>query len=247
MGLFSRSQEEKLIRRAAGGDRPSAERLVKAHQDSVYAYLLRLSGRPEVAEDVVQEAFIRVLTNLDRFDSRYRFSTWLFTIARRIYINATMKKRPSLDSGGMLELRADPSPRSDQTEQSELDAAARMSLDAALARLPEEQREVVVLFHQFDWPLWLIAEQLGMPVGTVKSHLHRARTRLRELMRAVEPTPEPRTATLVSGLRLVRSIVTRRHEGPASAEPAASPAKPGATGRSGGRDAHRGGGGGTSA
>ncbi|MEM9373589.1 MAG: sigma factor, partial [Planctomycetota bacterium] len=63
---MDRSQEADLITRAAGGDRTAAGDLIRAHQQSVYAYLLRMSGRPDVAEDIVQEAFVRVLNNLHR-------------------------------------------------------------------------------------------------------------------------------------------------------------------------------------
>ena len=74
------------------------EALIAAHQEALYAFMLRLSGKPHVAEDVVQEAFVRVLRNIDRFDTRFRFSTWLFTIAKRLYVNAMQKHRPAYDT-----------------------------------------------------------------------------------------------------------------------------------------------------
>ncbi|MEO1130910.1 MAG: sigma factor, partial [Planctomycetota bacterium] len=73
---MERAEEVRTIELATAGDRAAAEKLIRAHQASLYAYILRLSGRPDVAEDVVQDAFVRVLTNLHRFDPRYRFSTW---------------------------------------------------------------------------------------------------------------------------------------------------------------------------
>jgi RNA polymerase sigma-70 factor, ECF subfamily len=90
--------ERALIRKAKRGDAASIERLIRSHQEPLFAFMLRLSGRPDVAEDMVQEAFVRVLRNLDRFDDRFRFSTWLFTIARRLYVNHLQKHRPSYDS-----------------------------------------------------------------------------------------------------------------------------------------------------
>ena len=95
---MTRREEQQLIERAAAGDRQAAEACIRAHQQSLFAYLLRLSGRPEMAEDLVQEAFVRVLTNLDRFDPRFRFSTWLFTIAKRLYMNACQRLKPAYDS-----------------------------------------------------------------------------------------------------------------------------------------------------
>ena len=150
-------REQKLIRNAAAGDREAAGELVKLHQTSVYAYILRLSGRADVAEDIVQEAFVRVLTNLDRFDPQYRFSTWLFTIARRVFLNACEKRKPVFDS----ERVGDASGRSCGTNQAweeiEHQVHTRDAVQKALMTLSLEQREVVVLFHQHDWPIWLIA------------------------------------------------------------------------------------------
>jgi RNA polymerase sigma-70 factor (ECF subfamily) len=91
---MKRLQEQQLIARAKAGEAAAVAELIRCHQDSLYAFMLRMTGRPEVAEDVVQEAFVRVLKNLDRFDPRYRFSTWLFTIAKRLYVNWSQKFRP---------------------------------------------------------------------------------------------------------------------------------------------------------
>ena len=182
---MNKSDEQRLIKRAAAGDRAGAEDLVKYHQRSLYAYMVRMSGRPDVAEDIVQEAFVRVLTNLDRFDPKFRFSTWLFTIARRLYINHAERKRPmaagELCGSWMGKGAAPEAP----PEQDESGRAARDELQRGLMKLSIDQREVLVLFHQHEWPIWLIAEHLGMPEGTIKSHLHRGRQRLREVLIAM--------------------------------------------------------------
>jgi RNA polymerase sigma-70 factor (ECF subfamily) len=190
---MNRTQEQKLIRRAAAGDRGSAELLIQTHQRSVYAFVLRMSGRPDVAEDVVQEAFVRVLTHLDRFNTEYRFSTWLFTIARRVYLNKCEKKQPRSGADEAIQtVRVDSdgaSVHEEEADEREYRTITRVRLEDALQKLTFEQREVVVLFHQHEWPLWLIAEQLEIPLGTVKSHLHRGRMRLRELMTAPIAVP----------------------------------------------------------
>jgi len=179
---MDRDTEYGLIRRALEGDREAAADLVRGHQASLYAYILRLCGRPEMAEDVVQDAFVRVLTNLDRFDPRFRFSTWLFTIAKRLYVNANQKLKPSYDSdtvGSRRGYGGDWGEPGIRTVDEEVAGNARAALDRALVCLTPEQREVVVLFYQLDWPVAQIAEYLGMPEGTVKSHLYRGRKRLR--------------------------------------------------------------------
>jgi RNA polymerase sigma-70 factor, ECF subfamily len=177
---MTRQQERTLLARAARGDRDAAAECIQAHQGPLYAYILRMCGKPELAEDVVQEAFVRVLSNLDRFDPRYRFSTWLFTIARRVYLNTQQRKRaiPNSDLIGRLESKPDLMRETNYADR----AYTNTRLDRALAQLSDTQREVIVLFHQLDWPIALIAKHLDMPEGTVKSHLHRGRNRLRVLL-----------------------------------------------------------------
>lgn len=183
MPMLEKSSEHTLIRRARKGDGTAIEALIKAHQEALYAFMLRMSGRPDVAEDIVQEAFVRVLKNLDRFDTRFRFSTWLFTIAKRLYVNAMQKHKPTYDSDVVGD-------RQEQTDNSPGGAIARAesmsnlrtTIDAALEKLAPLQREIVLLFHQQNWPITDIAVYLDMPEGTVKSHLHRARRRMRSVI-----------------------------------------------------------------
>ena len=186
MGRMERAEEIRVIERAVAGDRQAAERLIREHQASLFAYILRLSGRREVAEDVVQDAFVRVLTNLHRFDPRFRFSTWLFTIAKRLYVNANQKLRPVYDSdtvgaaGGDLEEPITPAVERESV------AAARSALDEALLTLTPDQREIVILFYQHEWPIAQIATHMGMPEGTIKSHLHRGRAKMRRAIESSE-------------------------------------------------------------
>jgi len=178
----TKGEEQALIKRAAGGDKAAAEGLIRAHQQSLFAYLLRVSGKPELAEDMVQEAFVRVLANLERFDPRFRFSTWLFTIGKRLLVNSLQRHRPHYDTD-VINIRvgraATPAADASREESAE---HVHDALQAALMELPPEQREILVLFHQFDWPIWLIAQHLEMPEGTVKSHLHRGRRKMRVLL-----------------------------------------------------------------
>ena len=179
---MTRSEERTLIEGACAGDHVAAEKLIRAHQGSLYAYMLRQCNRPEVAEDIVQDAFVRALTNLERFDFRFRFSTWLFTIAKRLYVNACQKHKPAYDSDvvGAFEGRGH-LPEA-PTIDDEVTRNAKLALREALLSLTEEQREIIVLFHQLDWPISLIAEYMDMPEGTVKSHLHRGRQKMRRLL-----------------------------------------------------------------
>lgn len=194
--------ERKLIRRVLDGDRAAAEELVRTHQGSLYGYMLRLSGRPDVAEDVVQEAFVRALSNLHRYDERFRFSTWLFTIAKRLYVNARQRLAPSYDTDAMG-AAADRTSFTrgggfDEGDDGAESFAASGELQSALGCLSEDQREAVVLFYQLEWSVEQIGDHLELPVGTVKSHLHRARARLRTALEN-----QPAVAAWMRGAREV--------------------------------------------
>ncbi|MGD9790575.1 MAG: RNA polymerase sigma factor [Phycisphaerales bacterium] len=182
MATMSRATERRVIRRCLRGDRGAAESLVRAHQASLFAFMLRMCGKRDLAEDIVQDAFVKALTNLDRFDSQFRFSTWLFTIARRTYYNHLERRSAVRASDEMLEAARG----GGETSESELErddrARLRGDMEQAILELTEVQRTIVLLFYQHDWPVWLVAQHLGLPEGTVKSHLHRARLKLRELL-----------------------------------------------------------------
>lgn len=180
MAMMLKSSEHALIRKAKAGNGKAIEALIRGHQEALYAFMLRMSGRPDVAEDIVQEAFVRVLKNLDRFDSRFRFSTWLFTIAKRLYVNAMQKHKPAYDSDAVGEHQGESTWPGGEAARTETMRNARTVIDFALAELAPLQREVILLFHQQNWPITEIALYLDMPEGTVKSHLHRARKRMKE-------------------------------------------------------------------
>jgi len=177
--MMRKTVEVQLIRRAKNGDGRAVEALIRAHQDALYAFILRMCGRPHLAEDIVQEAFVRVLGNLDRFDARYRFSTWLFTIAKRLYVNSVQKQRPTYDTETVNAQHGGQASPVGASSRAETMTNIRQLLDVALTKLNEQQREIVLLFHQQNWSIAAIAHHLHMPEGTVKSHLHRARKRMR--------------------------------------------------------------------
>ena len=184
--MMTKSNERALIRKAKKGDGDAIAALIRAHQNALYAFMLRMTGKPDVAEDVVQEAFVRVLKNLDRFDTRFRFSTWLFTIAKRLYMNQLQKHCPSFESEIVEIWQGDHRKPEVPVIDIEVMENARLAIDEALMTLSEQQREIVLLFHQQNWPIADIAEHLDMPEGTIKSHLHRARKRMKKTIESDE-------------------------------------------------------------
>jgi RNA polymerase sigma-70 factor (ECF subfamily) len=217
---MTRAHEHMLIRLVLGGDEAAATELIRAHQGALFGFLVRLSSRRDLAEDVMQEAFVKALQHLHRFDFEHRFSTWLFTIARRVYWNVMEKHTPKAVGDALEGLHESQLAKESSWGQAAPQVAeglelqeertrSAMVLQAALLELPPVQREIVILFHQQGWPIALLASTLGMPEGTIKSHLHRARVRLRELV------------TLADGDRVVPhrpSQLSNAHSGDTHAE-----------------------------
>ena len=181
----SREREVQLIGRARGGDRIALRELVDLHKDRLFAFIWRMVRDHHEAEDICQDAFLKAFASLDTFSVEYRFSTWLFTIGYRVCLNRLRRKRPfsgDLDFSAMAsEDGASPS----ATLESEEAGRVRASVWSAVDRLSPPQRATILLFYRNDFGCQEIARVLQLPLATVKSHLHRARARLRELLEAL--------------------------------------------------------------
>lgn len=147
--------------------------LVAAHGPAVYALCRRLTPDPD---DCYQEIWEKVFRALPRFDPGGAASvrTWILTIAHRHLVD---RHRRRLVRGQVLPLGEHAATGPDASEAAEARQGLRR-LERALERLPADQRRIVVLHHVHGLPLEAIAETEGVPVGTVKSRLHRARARL---------------------------------------------------------------------
>jgi len=185
--------DEQLVERLQAGDRPAAEQLVRRYTTPLYNFAYRFTGNREEAQEVAQEALLKALKNVDRFDPRYKFSSWVFRITRNHAIDRKRRKRPSseLNEG----ITADPGhadPDGGGTRSPE--HGAMMSeqnemLHRALAQLGEKYREIIVLYHFSGLSYTDIAETLQIPQGTVMNRLFRARRKLRdEMLRLQEAT-----------------------------------------------------------
>jgi RNA polymerase sigma-70 factor (ECF subfamily) len=162
------------------------DRLIEQYQHRLLRYLVYLSGNRELAEDLFQETWIRVLERGHQYDGKHEFSTWLYAVARNLTIDYLRKKSPlSLD--GLMEDEehgplepADTGPMAwevvQQHEQAEL-------ISAALISIPAEYRETVVLRFQEGLALEEIATVTGAPLGTVKSRLYRGLNMLMPLLK----------------------------------------------------------------
>lgn len=167
-----------LVASARAGDMRSFERLYRLHAGRVMGVCLRMCRRRDVAEDCVQQTFVRAWRNLGAFEGRSAFGTWL----HRIAVNEVLTY--SRNHGTRTEAAAD----ADVTEEDaaapagEFDAAEVVDVERALASLPEGARHVVVLQAVYGYSHEEVADMLGIAVGTCKAQLHRGRKLLRERM-----------------------------------------------------------------
>jgi RNA polymerase sigma-70 factor, ECF subfamily len=168
--------EPALIRAAAAGDLAAFERLVRAFQEPVWRFLRRLLGDAGAAEDVAQEAFLRVFRRLPTFSFEAKFSTWLFQIARNAGVDELRSRRRRLR---LASLTPPPTPPAAVPE-------AAAEIDAALASLPVDLREAILLVEVLGLRYREVAQVLRVPEGTVKSRVFSARSRLHRWSTAEE-------------------------------------------------------------
>lgn len=194
----SRSEvtDEALMIRFQSGERSAFVLLVKRYQGPLYNFALRHLRTPGAAEEVVQDAFVRVVQSAGDFKHEARFSTWVFTIVRNLCIDQirkrALRKHPSLDEARRGE-EGDGPTLGEQTADSKADVERaatageiRERVMAAVDKLPDEQREVFLLREVSNLPFKEIAEIVGVPENTVKSRMRYALERLQEALREFE-------------------------------------------------------------
>jgi RNA polymerase sigma-70 factor (ECF subfamily) len=160
------------------------------HQRPVYNLIVRLVRDPATAEELAQDSFVKAFRALHTFDPAHRFSSWMLRIAHNTAIDYLRVRRPDtvplerdLGDGTVLEQVIPDRAHEDPAEAAER-GDLRNALEAAISRLRADYRRLVVLRYQEDLSYEEIAEVTGLPIGTIKSYLHRARAEMaRELTR----------------------------------------------------------------
>jgi RNA polymerase sigma-70 factor (ECF subfamily) len=179
--------DSECVARWQAGDTGAFEVLVKRHERRVYRLLLRMLGSPEEAEDATQEAFLSLHRHGHRFRREARFSTFVYRVA----VNAALNRRRSqgrararhqeLTQKQAAGEHLPSAPRNPESAAS--GAQVQEKVQEALLQLPPDLRMAVILYDIEGQPYRDIAAVLGIPEGTVKSRIHRARNALRELLR----------------------------------------------------------------
>jgi RNA polymerase sigma-70 factor (ECF subfamily) len=180
------AEEQLLLERIRAGDDSGFEQLVREHTDKVLGLAWRMLGSREEAEDLAQEAFLRLHRSLADFRGESRVSTWLYRTTTRLAIDHLRRERLKRKLFFFRRDNEAPDPvdiagdtRPDPARELQSREAMRM-LRKSLGRLSPRQQVIFTLRHYEGLPLKEIAEHLGLETGTVKAHLHRAVTQLRQ-------------------------------------------------------------------
>jgi RNA polymerase sigma-70 factor (ECF subfamily) len=166
--------DDELVAAAQAGDRAALDALLRRHLDLIHAVCSRLAGNPADAADATQEALLAIVRGLPRFDQRAAPHTWMYRVATNACLDELRRRgrRPRLGLDDAMAERPDPAPPLDRS------VTDRLTLDDALARLPEEFRVAVVLRDVQGMDYAQIAEVLQIPIGTVRSRIARGRQAL---------------------------------------------------------------------
>jgi RNA polymerase sigma-70 factor (ECF subfamily) len=180
--------DAELAKDALGGSEAAYRELVTRYASAAVNFIYRFTRDRALAEDLAQEGFLRVYQRLNTYDPERKFSSWFFQVLRNITIDHLRVNRLPTSSLDELEEEGHRAAAIDRKSASPEEAAGQselaVAMSAALAKIRPEYREVVVLRYQEGLTQPEIAEILGMPSGTVKTYLHRARKELAEILSA---------------------------------------------------------------
>ena len=176
----------KRIKQVLKGDQNAYTDIVNLYQHKLYQICYRMLGNKQEAEDIAQEAFVRAYINLHSYDQKRKFSTWLYRIATNLCIDRIRKKKPDyyLDAEVAGTEGLDMYSQIASSEQLPEETVEQMELQDRIqyeiSRLPDKYRSVIVLKYMEELSLQEISEILDMPLGTVKTRIHRGREQLRK-------------------------------------------------------------------
>ena len=175
--------DAEFIEKVRGGNSSAFEGLVRKYQNRLYTALVHISGSRQEAEDIAQDAFVQAYRKLHLFAGNSSFYTWLYRIAVNAAISRKRKKRAEYSVEQTQAVTGDePLDKSERVDERLLREERANIIQVALTRLPEEFRVVLVLREMEAFNYEAISETLDLPVGTVRSRLHRARVQLKEIL-----------------------------------------------------------------
>lgn len=183
----SAADSQALVAALARGDRGAFDAVYDRHRAPLYSFLVRLTGSAALAEDLLQETWLRLARHSRELPSSTELRAWLFTVARNLY--RSHRRWALLDAGRLRELGLLRAANPPGPFEAAAESAARRELEAALAVLPLEQREVLLLCSVSGFEPTEAAGILGISPEATRQRLSRARAKIREQLRAHEVLP----------------------------------------------------------
>lgn len=176
-------EDDKYVAKAMSGDQDAYKKLMDKYQKPLYFHVLKMVRNHEQVEDLVQEAFMKAFNNLESYNTNYAFSTWLYRITtnhtidylRKRKLQTTSISEPIQTKDGEMEIQI-----SDEreTDRAIIRKERKQIIHQAITDLPDKYRKVIEMRHLQELSYQEIAEQLDLPLGTVKAHIFRAREML---------------------------------------------------------------------
>ena len=195
--------DEELVARSRSGDAESFNQLISRWERPIYALAYRVIGREEDARDVTQETFLRAFRGLGAFKGQAKFSSWLYRIALNLCRDWIRRKKrsPMATLPEDVELEDVASDAGPAETVEELVSRRELSelVEAAMARLPEEQRTAIILKEYHGMTFQEIADLQGCPLSTVKTRLYQGLSVLRRHLRAANVMTRPQSPDVVGG------------------------------------------------
>jgi RNA polymerase sigma-70 factor, ECF subfamily len=193
---YTEVSDQQVVVYAQQGREDAYRELISRYERPVFSLIFRMVRDKETAEDLAQETFIKVLNNIDRYLPEFKFSSWLFKIANNITIDFLRKRQiDTISIEGAPDAVTAESKRAtaialasgDQSPLQELESKELgEQIERAIGKLRPEYRACILLRHVEDYSYDEIAEIVKLPLGTVKTYIHRARAELREHLAAVK-------------------------------------------------------------
>ena len=178
--------DAEVVRDVLAGSERAFRELVRRYERPVLALMTRMIGDPSRAEELAQDTFVRAFQRLDTYDAGRKFSSWLLAVAHHLAVDELRRRQVRTEplNEALPSHARVPNASRDTPAAAAERAELRQMLDAAIRRLRPEYAELVALRYEQEFTLAEIAEVTGLPIGTIKSSLHRARTELAALLRA---------------------------------------------------------------
>lgn len=174
------ADDRQLVELVLKGDDTAFEYLFNRYRDAIYRLFVQRLGGVNDADDLLQETFIKVYINIHRYSPVYTFGQWVYTIARNTFVDFMRRKQDemSIDEHFSAPAASTPTP-----EERVINQQQGVQIQQLLEHLSPRYRELIVMRFFEEYSYEEIAQKLSLPMGTVKTQIHRARTRMCELIR----------------------------------------------------------------